>query len=113
MIEVGGDCVRGVRLWEWGGFRSAKCKVKSEKWRVESEKWSCLVSPCLYAPNFPSRPALASASVMRCFASNWPKPPRMQLLSVNSVSPSGRQQSETNNVGTECQLWLHRKLGVL
>ena len=61
-----------------------------------------------HAPYLLSRPALASARVIRCLASNWPSPPRMQVLSLNAELPSGRQQLETSSVGTGCQLWLFR-----
>lgn len=61
-----------------------------------------------YAPNLPSRPALAKAKVMRCFASNWLRPPWRESLSLNPSQRSGRQQSETSSVGTGCQLWLLR-----
>src|SRR5262245_60727915 len=72
-----------------------------------------LVADRRYAPYLPILPALARARGIRYFASKWPRPPRIAVRSPNSVFPSKRQQSLTSSVGTGCQLWLLRKLGVL
>ncbi len=43
----------------------------------------------VYAPYFPIRPAFDSASGIRYFASNCPKPPRMHAIRYKAVLPSG------------------------
>ena len=57
-----------------------------------------------YAPNLPSRPALASARGMRYFASNCPSPPLRHSASPNDSHGSVRQYFAQSNVGTGCQL---------
>ena len=42
-----------------------------------------------HAPYLPSRPAFASASVIRYLASNWPRPPRTHSVSPNSCAAVG------------------------
>src|SRR5262245_5004501 len=56
-----------------------------------------------YAPHLANRPAWAIASTIRCLAGIKPRPPNKQAASLNAVTASVRQASETKRVGTGCQ----------